>query len=304
MAGTGSNWPFRSAPPRRGRLHELWRRDRQRPVSIRAPAKGATRAISGVAKAYGVSIRAPAKGATSRPSPRAADVDVSIRAPAKGATIRASTDGTLISGFDPRPREGGDGCGMPGCARRIRFRSAPPRRGRPNSYFNSPITSMFRSAPPRRGRPRSRANPAAETPFRSAPPRRGRRSGWPGSQRSWAFRSAPPRRGRRPVYNILTGQPETRQRREPVFRLWDIRRLPRAVPKFPYNSKSLYPARTSPDFPARLRFARIGGDGHGDGRHCLSLVAKTVVYTISVPPRSVAGLAPTCSIRGFQFDPR
>ena len=100
---------FRSALPRRERLAARNEGKRARVVSIRAPAKGATRgpdddcrgspvfrsalprrerrsAGAGVGRFSTVSIRAPAKGATTDRPQQRLRTDVSIRAPAKGAT--------------------------------------------------------------------------------------------------------------------------------------------------------------------------------------------------------------------------
>ena len=116
-------------------------------VSIHAPARGATidAAIDAVHAEDGfdprpreggdatscvavridaVSIHAPAKGATGAgPSPHA--IQVSIHAPAKGATNHAI--GRMSpSGFDPRPREGGDRQPSLAVAVLETFRSTPP----------------------------------------------------------------------------------------------------------------------------------------------------------------------------------
>src|SRR5271165_1548672 len=56
------------------------------PVSIRAPARGATVAVEVPPDAAGVSIRAPARGATAVRPAEEIDMSVSIRAPARGAT--------------------------------------------------------------------------------------------------------------------------------------------------------------------------------------------------------------------------
>ena len=103
---------FRSTPPRRGRRIEAVSSKPRSPVSIHAPAKGATPASirqRGIVGA--VSIHAPAKGATLHHHAAAADRAVSIHAPAKGATRRRAVHGAGTARFDPRPREGGDDCG-------------------------------------------------------------------------------------------------------------------------------------------------------------------------------------------------
>ena len=110
---------------------ELHHRVRRRvEVSIHAPVKGATAAISMTARhrlcfnprpreggdlphgadpaARVVSIHAPVKGATVPDHRRADEVPVSIHAPVKGATREASRGATSTECFNPRPREGGD----------------------------------------------------------------------------------------------------------------------------------------------------------------------------------------------------
>ena len=222
---------FQSAPPRRGRppLNQkspvLVQRFNPRPreggdgrllirsrapssqlVSIRAPAKGATRA--GVATATEMvrefQSAPPRRGrprAPSGPGPIAYG-DVSIRAPAKGATrIGIFPPGTVSSRFNPRPREGGDlsclaeSTGPTASA----FQSAPPRRGRraargstrrARSCFNprpreggdsparvevKPLSVSIRA--PAKGATCPAARPPRDsgTCFNPRPPRRGRR---------------------------------------------------------------------------------------------------------------------------------
>ncbi len=57
----------------------------------------------------------------------------------------------------------------------MRFRSTPPRRGRPFAKLRFKIASTFRSTPPRRGRRASVTATSSCPKFRSTPPRRGRR---------------------------------------------------------------------------------------------------------------------------------
>ena len=92
----GGDPPGARSPPAPGR------------VSIHAPAKGATRQRQRHEHRAGVSIHAPAKGATRQPLRVRHDSVVSIHAPAKGATTWYSTGRADRTGFDPRPREGGD----------------------------------------------------------------------------------------------------------------------------------------------------------------------------------------------------
>ena len=148
---------FQSAPPHGGRLRIrcIWTQTSSfnprprtggdprfgfalpdHPVSIRAPARGATAVTRKAAKLkmfqsappHGgrqnparlqspavqvVSIRAPARGATScefAVTYSSRQAPVSIRAPARGATSLVSTLATVsaLQSFNPRPRTGGD----------------------------------------------------------------------------------------------------------------------------------------------------------------------------------------------------
>ena len=100
------------------------------PISIHAPAKGATVSISKPLSISIISIHAPAKGATflmhrqvkdlkfqstlpRRERPGIPTVEVlfpviSIHAPAKGATIDDGRHISALQNFNPRSREGSD----------------------------------------------------------------------------------------------------------------------------------------------------------------------------------------------------
>ena len=107
-AGEGA-LAFRSALPRGERRVGRRRQGWSLPVSIRAPARGATAEGACGGHVGVVSIRAPARGATRRTweaSRRA--VRVSIRAPARGATRLAEGRQAAYERFDPRSRAGSD----------------------------------------------------------------------------------------------------------------------------------------------------------------------------------------------------
>ena len=122
---------FQSALPRGERPRYLVRSCKALVISIRAPARGATRVpcrissdmvyfnprsregsdvivISGIT-CHSISIRAPARGATACAGRLQIRFDISIRAPARGAT--AGRFYTFVQSFDfnPRSREGSDG---------------------------------------------------------------------------------------------------------------------------------------------------------------------------------------------------
>ena len=174
---------FQSAPPGGGRLPQPAHRRQHRAVSIRAPGWGATVADTKDGETLPVSIRAPGWGATpgcgSCPSP--------------------------TSGFNPRPRVGGDDWGPASSLAVSRFQSAPPGGGRrggvrvmrgggrcfnPRPRVGGDTTVSMPPVPRTRFNPRPRVggdmNPAERFmqafPFQSAPPGGGRR---------WAM-SAPP----------------------------------------------------------------------------------------------------------------
>ena len=77
-------------------------------ISIHAPVKGATSALSGRDQHVLISIHAPVKGATCASSALTGCAKISIHAPVKGAT-RNLLDSYLESqDFNPRSREGSD----------------------------------------------------------------------------------------------------------------------------------------------------------------------------------------------------
>ena len=121
---------FQSTPPRGGRPGSDLGTSDLAIVSIHAPAWGATQCSPGRALAgesfnprprvggdtavvagkasVPVSIHAPAWGATASVTFEAVFLDVSIHAPAWGATFARCRTAFAPSGFNPRPRVGGD----------------------------------------------------------------------------------------------------------------------------------------------------------------------------------------------------
>ena len=88
----------------RGRGCGRWYRH----ISIRAPARGATPPTWTTKRADAVSIRAPARGATAHRPLLQIKRPVSIRAPARGATQRPRHGGRDTCRFNSRSREGSD----------------------------------------------------------------------------------------------------------------------------------------------------------------------------------------------------
>jgi len=70
--------------------------------------KGATCPGCGKVEIWDVSIHAPVKGATTCAASRSRPWGVSIHAPVKGATSLKRVLVRKSTGFNPRPREGGD----------------------------------------------------------------------------------------------------------------------------------------------------------------------------------------------------
>ncbi len=167
---------FQSTPPRGGRpssaLHLLIA-----PVSIHAPAWGATHRARGHALHGAVSIHAPAWGATADGSVKSSFLPgVSIHAPAWGATDNSLAKLFCCHRFNPRPRVGGDRRMESICLSGKCFNPRPRVGGDEPSVHNSMIcqdvsihapawgataascwyafiVDSFQSTPPRGGRP-------------------------------------------------------------------------------------------------------------------------------------------------------
>ena len=143
---------FQSTPPRRGRPPGVRHLCPVAPVSIHAPAQGATDLTN---------------------VPPIGD-PVSIHAPAQGATGQMGDVPLLLDGFNPRPRAGGDSNDphlvCPHCVS-----IHAPAQGATRDTFQQIKSIEFQSTPPRRGRRIFRAYPRASLLFQSTPPRRGRR---------------------------------------------------------------------------------------------------------------------------------
>ena len=167
-------YAFQSTPPHGGRRDQAghllsWHR-----VSIHAPARGATRAQGASHVLTRVSIHAPARGATPLGANRFIARIVSIHAPARGATTKPF-EYISPTGFNPRPRTGGDPShgvvdGLdqivsihapargatagfnPKDRSFLEFQSTPPHGGRPNDDDATKRGSKFQSTPPHGGR--------------------------------------------------------------------------------------------------------------------------------------------------------
>ena len=116
--------------PRAGGDVADWSKTKGKPVSIHAPARGATPPVQGPGRHRPVSIHAPARGATKLQVTCTSCGQVSIHAPARGATGKSAVEKTDLFSFNPRPRAGGDtrASGLSGAG--VKFQSTPPRGGR------------------------------------------------------------------------------------------------------------------------------------------------------------------------------
>ncbi len=99
---------------------------------------------------------------------------VSIHAPGKGATASQTTCGAGPSGFDPRPREGGDVIFVGRTSGSYAFRSTPPGRGRHHLLGALRSRHCFDPRPREGGDPGQAGRPSWIRVFRSTPPGRGR----------------------------------------------------------------------------------------------------------------------------------
>ena len=112
------------------------------PLSIHAPARGATACARRNGRPYGLSIHAPARGATRSCVLHRALQRLSIHAPARGATrvgVCIFGDGTFQS---TRPR----GARLPACMRTsssCAFQSTRPRGARPYTDADTSLPQPF-----------------------------------------------------------------------------------------------------------------------------------------------------------------
>ncbi len=210
---------FQSTPPRRGRLAPPGGPPRRRPVSIHAPAQGATPGWRcSIRSRGGFNPRPRAGGDQRQGGARGVGVAVSIHAPAQGATGQYSSrvDGIYVSIHAPAQ---GATSNFPLCASHDMFQSTPPRRGR-RTGCSWRCSGLGFNPRPRAGGDRELSLLVSDIKeFQSTPPRRGRQrtnpERWEGYHVSihapaqgatpfstltvnptfW-FQSTPPRRGR------------------------------------------------------------------------------------------------------------
>ena len=99
---------FQSTLPRGERRGKTRKKQIILPISIHAPARGATGHMESIKRMVEISIHAPARGATVFQMTFSKVHIISIHAPARGATNLCRPDYILFSDFNPRSREGSD----------------------------------------------------------------------------------------------------------------------------------------------------------------------------------------------------
>ena len=167
---------FQFTRPRRARRPRWCWRIRRSPVSIHAPAKGATYDFGMEYPRLIVSIHAPAKGATLTALGKTTPKAVSIHAPAKGATDRRGASATAIAVSIHAPAKGATASSRTICLSPL-FQFTRPRRARP---MRSMIPSMLRpsfNSRAREGRDNSPSAYYLHGAFQFTRPRRARLDG-------------------------------------------------------------------------------------------------------------------------------
>ena len=121
------------------------------PISIPAPARGATLWSVHSVSCDLISIPAPARGATLPRANIQRSVFISIPAPARGATNPVTVAGRAIN-FNSRPRTGGDVFGLPLICRVV-ISIPAPARGATVISLGLAGSTAFQFPPPHGGRP-------------------------------------------------------------------------------------------------------------------------------------------------------
>ncbi len=166
--------PFRSAPPHGGRRSCAGEDRLKDYVSIRAPARGATRANARLRRWLSSFDPRPRTGGDAARNVHAANRICFDPRPRTGGDMEFPRLTCATCCFDPRPRTGGDRARRAHNQSRRLFRSAPPHGGRLAPATCWAMHPAFRSAPPHGGRRRHGPLPGFLPWFRSAPPHGGR----------------------------------------------------------------------------------------------------------------------------------
>ena len=142
---------FQSTLPRRERRHARDIYAPTSPISIHAPAKGATVILCQECSHLSISIHAPAKGATSQALPAASSSRFQSTLPRRERLSVLFSCMSLVD-FNPRSREGSDALDIRFRSGKKLFQSTLPRRERPCNAAIIVITMLFQSTLPRRER--------------------------------------------------------------------------------------------------------------------------------------------------------
>ncbi len=169
---TTTRKPFRSAPPHGGRPPQRSRYQGDTSFDPR-PRTGGDSPARRLCAGWKVSIRAPARGATRLPCSVFAGL-LFRSAPPHGGRLAEKVSGMVLKCFDPRPRTGGDSGGTGGLATSGGFDPRPRTGGDVDAEVARIVQQLFRSAPPHGGRPGGGLPSSMDCQFRSAPPHGGR----------------------------------------------------------------------------------------------------------------------------------
>ena len=127
---------------------------------------------------------------------------VSIHAPARGATLFLVGYAANQKRFRSTPPRGGRPFDSSGLPSRLLFRSTPPRGGRPAIFDRVPRGGLFRSTPPRGGRQRRLVASYALRSVSIHAPARGATMAAMDLRKRLRFRSTPPRGGRLAAFKL------------------------------------------------------------------------------------------------------
>ncbi len=166
---------FQSTRPRGARRGNAFGAQGRAPVSIHAPAWGATKLGYPLRYTSGVSIHAPAWGATGEVRRHGDRHHVSIHAPAWGATHRLLTTSTAWCSFNPRARVGRDATHDVINELRVVSIHAPAWGATRRFWYTTLSACVFQSTRPRGARPKLAMHNGAGDEFQSTRPRGARR---------------------------------------------------------------------------------------------------------------------------------
>ena len=231
-----------------------------------------------------------------------AGLKVSIHAPARGATFSQASIRSIISGFNPRPRAGGDVMPSNTKDKRTCFNPRPRARGDIERLLRKRFQTRFQSTPPRGRRragiwcktvglsfnPRPRAG--GDKPARN---RGDRRDCF--NPRPRAGGDVPPRRNIAFPARVSIHAPA----RGATFRGWSKKMKPQVSIHAPARGATAQTHRSNPDPDGFNPRPRAGGDLHGEPP------AVVLAMFQSTPPRAGRPCLPptVCYSKKFQSTP-